>query len=155
MIRMLVMDVDGTLTDGSLYISKDGECMKAFNTQDGYGIRNILPEKHIISAVITGRESDINVRRFEELQIDEVFQNQKDKTQALKVLVDKYGISYEEVAYIGDDINDLECMKLCGLSACPADSVDKVKEYAGYICKRGGGAGAVREFIDYLEDTYE
>ena len=154
-IKLLVMDVDGTMTDGKIYISDNGEAMKAFNSKDGYGLSVILPPTGIKTAIITGRTSDIVKWRANELGISEIYQGIKDKPAALEDLLKKLGLTYENVAYIGDDLNDLECMKLSAVSACPADSVEEVKEVADLVCKSNGGNGAVREFINLLSFSRE
>lgn len=151
-IKMLVMDVDGTLTDGRIYIGDEGEMMKAFHVQDGYGIAHILPEKGIIPVIITGRSSKIVERRAAELKITHLHQGVTDKLSKLKAVAAELGVSAAEIAYIGDDLNDLDCIKFCGLTACPADAVPAVCDAVQYVCSRNGGSGAVREFIDRLAD---
>lgn len=151
-IKLLVMDVDGTLTDGCIYTGSNGEMMKAFDVKDGYAIKHILPKLGIIPAIITGRRSDIVACRARELDIEELYQGVADKSRVLQELAAKYRISLEEVAYIGDDLNDLACMKLCGLTACPKDAVEAVRLCANVVCKRNGGHGAVRELIDFLSN---
>lgn len=146
--KMLVMDVDGTLTDGHIYISPHGEAMKAFHVQDGYAIAHILPKHGIIPVIITGRTSEIVSQRASELKITELHQGVSDKLAVLKRIAEKYKISPGEIAYIGDDVNDLSCMAYCGISACPADAVDDVLHQVTYVCKRNGGSGTVREFVD-------
>ncbi len=152
-IRILVMDVDGTLTDGGIYIGSDGEMLKAFNVKDGLGISK-LRNRNIIPAIITGRESEILKRRSEELKIEELYQGEENKICKLNELVERYKCSLSEVAYIGDDENDLQCMKVCGLSGCPADAVESVKIKVDFVSTRDGGQGAVREFIEYILENY-
>lgn len=152
-IKILVMDVDGTLTDGKIYIGSDGEMLKAFNVKDGLGISK-LRTNNIIPAIITGRESEILKRRSEELKIEELYQGEENKIGKLKELVERYKCSLSEVAYIGDDENDLQCMKVCGLSGCPADAVESVKEAVDVVCNKDGGQGAVREFIEYILENH-
>ncbi len=149
-VRALVMDVDGTLTDGGIYIGGSGEAVKRFHVRDGYAIRHMLPACRIIPVIITGRESEIVRIRCAELGIVHLVQGSRDKKADLMRILQKEGISLEETAYIGDDLNDLECMKIAGLSACPADAADKVKEEADYITEHPGGHGAVREFIEWI-----
>lgn len=149
-VKLFVMDVDGTLTDGHIYVGNNGEVMKAFNVKDGYAIVNIMPMYDIIPVIITGKTSEIVKNRAAELKINEVHQNVSDKLPLLKVIAEKYSITAGEVAYIGDDVNDLECMKWCGLSACPADAVQEVIAQVDYVCKAQGGRGAVREFIEWI-----
>lgn len=157
MIKFLILDVDGTLTDGKIYIGNLGEIFKAFDIKDGYGIHNILPELGITPIVITGRESEIVLKRCEELSINYVYQGVTDKLRKLDELLvefseqdeDKY--SYRDCAYIGDDILDLYCMKIIkeagGWTASPADAVEEVKEYVNYVAEANAGNGAVRECI--------
>lgn len=154
-IKILCMDVDGTLTNGKIYVSPSGECMKAFDVKDGYGITHILPEKGIIPAIITGRKSEIVEKRAVELGIEEIYQGVKDKCAVLDKLLHKYSCQYTEAAYIGDDIPDLACMKMCGIKGCPQDAVREVKEICDYVCNRKAGNGAVREFIDWLAQKPE
>lgn len=148
-IKMLVMDVDGTLTDGKIYIGPQGEVMKAFNIKDGYGIVQFIKSGKI-PVIITGRKSEIVQRRAEELGITELYQGVEDKLSQLKKVAEKYGLSAEEIAYIGDDMNDFACMEYCGVTACPADAVKEVKEDVDFVCESLGGCGAVRDFLDYL-----
>lgn len=146
-IKMMVMDVDGTLTDGCIYIGDAGEMMKAFHVQDGYGIAQILPKHGIIPVIITGRSSEIVKRRALELNITHLHQGVADKLAKLKEIAESLGAEPAEIAYIGDDLNDLACIHFCGYTACPADAVPEVLEAVDYVCKRSGGRGAVREFI--------
>lgn len=150
MIKYLVMDVDGTLTDGKIYIGNDGELMKAFNIKDGSGIHDIAVPAGIIPVVITGRISTILKERCKELGIDNLYQGVKDKGELLK----RIAVNLGEVAYIGDDINDLPCMRIVkeagGIIGCPADSVNGVITIADFVSSMNGGNGAVREFIEWL-----
>lgn len=149
-IKMLVMDVDGTLTDGHIYMSAEGEAMKAFHVQDGYGIAHLLPQWGITPVIITGRSSKILERRAAELKITHLYQGVGDKLTKLKAVAEQLGIPADQIACIGDDVNDLDCIRYCGVAACPADAVPAVLDAVDYICKRYGGRGAVREFIDSL-----
>lgn len=150
MIKYFIMDVDGTLTDGKIYMSNNGEMMKAFNIKDGCGIHDILIPSGIIPIIITGRSSGIVLNRCKELGITEVYQGIKNKAVKMFEITDDLAT----VAYIGDDINDLSCMEPIkeagGIVGCPADAVEKVKEIADYIASRNGGQGAVRDFIEWL-----
>lgn len=149
-IKLLVMDVDGTLTDGRIYIGAQGEMMKAFDVRDGYAIVNILPQLEIVPVIITGRCSAIVEQRAQELKITELYQGVADKLEKLKEVAVKFGASADEIAYIGDDLNDLNCIQYCGLTACPADAILDVRNAVDYICQYVGGRGAAREFIEYL-----
>lgn len=150
MIKMLVMDVDGTLTDGRIYISGTGEVMKAFDVKDGYAIIN-LKKNGITPVIITGRESEIVKERARELKIDELYQGVSDKLAQLKIVAEKLNINKNEIAYIGDDLNDLDCINYLEYTACPADAIDEVKEKVFYICHHKGGRGAAREFINFVK----
>ncbi|MBQ8619663.1 MAG: HAD-IIIA family hydrolase [Clostridia bacterium] len=149
-IKMLVMDVDGTLTDGHIYTGEHGEAMKVFSCKDGLGIKELLPKLGIIPVIITGRDSVITANRAKELRITELYQGVEDKLPLLKEIAAKYGFEREEIAYIGDDLNDWDCLKYCGLTACPQDAQDAVKEIVSYVAPRDGGKGAVRDFIEYM-----
>lgn len=151
-IKLLVMDVDGTLTDGKIYIGKDGEMMKSFDVKDGYGIAQILPKLDITPVIITGRESKIVSNRACELGITDIYQGVSDKLNKVKTIADTMGITDDEIAYIGDDLNDLDCIEYCGCTACPADAVAEIMQKVDYICCANGGSGAVREFIEYIAD---
>ncbi|MCR5635635.1 MAG: HAD-IIIA family hydrolase [Clostridiales bacterium] len=149
-IKLLIMDVDGTMTDGKIYIGNNGEVMKAFSSKDGYGLNVLLRKAGIKTAIITGRTSEIVANRAKEVGVSELYQGVTDKPSAMADMLCKLNLTAQNVAYIGDDLNDLECMKLCGISACPNDAHKSVKEYADFICEHDGGHGAVRDFIDYL-----
>lgn len=149
-IKLLVMDVDGTLTDGHIYIGADGEAFKAFDVKDGYGIAHFLPEHNITPVIITGRKSKIVEFRAKELKINELHQGISDKLSKLKEVCDKYNCNLDEVAYIGDDLNDLDCIKVVGFSACPNDAIEDVKKHVNYICDKKSGYGAVRDFIEKI-----
>lgn len=152
-IKMFVMDVDGTLTDGKIYMGNSGELFKAFDIKDGYGVHEILPAYNVISVILTGRKSDIVFNRARELEIDEVIQNSKNKVKSILGLSEKYNIAFDEIAYIGDDMIDYEPMKLCGIKATPADGIGVLKNISDYVCKNSGGNGAVREFIEWLKEN--
>ena len=153
MIKLLIMDVDGTLTDGKINIGENGELFKAFSVKDGHGINRILPQIGIAPVIITSRMSKIVEHRAVELTIRYLFQGVSDKIGALADLLKELSFSFENCAYIGDDVNDLECMEKCAVCACPADAVKEVKAIADYVCLQKGGDGAVREFIEYLRDN--
>lgn len=149
-IKLFVMDVDGTLTDGKINMGPEGELFKSFNIRDGYGINEMLPAHGIVPAIITGRTSTIVENRAKELHVKELYQGRHDKLNTLKELMQKYDCQRENVAYIGDDILDIVCMKECGIIGCPSDACQQVKDIAQYICTNKGGDGAVREFIEYV-----
>lgn len=149
-IKLLVMDVDGTLTDGKINMGPDGELFKSFNIKDGYAINEMLPAHGIVPAIITGRTSRIVENRARELHVTELYQGKHDKLDTLKALMSKYNCSKENVAYIGDDVLDIVCMRECGLVGCPADACRQVKQIAGFVSSLKGGEGAVREFVEYV-----
>lgn len=151
-IKMLVMDVDGTLTDGCIYMGPEGEAMKAFNCQDGYAIAQILPKIGVTPVIITGRKSRITENRAKELKITQLHQGVHDKLPLLREIAREIGASQEEVAYIGDDLNDFDCIRWCGFTGCPADAVKEVRETVDFVCSRNGGRGAVREFVEQIRD---
>ena len=158
-IQFFVMDVDGTLTDGKVYIGPSGEAMKVFDIKDGYGIKLLLPVKGIIPVVITARQSAMVEHRCKELDVIEIHQGVRNKLDCLKTILERYSIdgrqfSFANCAYIGDDLLDLQCMnpisEAGGIVGSPVDAVDSVKEIADFISKKRGGEGAVREFIEFI-----
>lgn len=144
------MDVDGTMTDGKIYMGSKGEILKTFDIKDGYAIHEMLPEHGAQAAIVTGRESSIVENRARELEIKHVLQGVKNKKQAVINLLDKLGLESKQVAFIGDDVMDLEAMRICGFRGCPADATAEIKEICQFISKRNGGTGAIREFIEWL-----
>lgn len=147
MIKLFAMDVDGTLTDGKIHISEEGELFKSFNVKDGLGIKMLL-ENNIIPVIITGRKSKIVLSRAKELGINHVYQDIKEKKQFIINLCNQLNISLDEVAYIGDDLNDLEVLECVKYSYAPSDSATKILNTVKYACSKKGGDGAVREAID-------
>lgn len=164
MIKFLVMDVDGTLTDGKIYMGNDGEVFKAFDVKDGCGIKDILPTANdnegIIPIIITARKSQILVNRCKELNLKELYQGIRNKKEKLDAILEKYSemdhenYNYSHVAYIGDDILDLQCMNHInaagGIVGCPRDAVKDVLKVSSFISEHDGGNGAVREFIEWI-----
>lgn len=157
MIKTLFLDVDGTLTDGFVYMSESGEAFKAFNVKDGFGLSRVVKENHILPIIITGRNSDILTKRCEELGINRIYQNTKDKKHAVAYICEQEGINAAESAYMGDDLNDKEAMLFIaeagGLTGCPADAESEIKALCTFVSSKDGGKGAVREFINYLIQT--
>lgn len=148
-IKMIAMDVDGTLTDGKIYISDDGEIMKAFNPKDGLGMK-LLIKHDIIPVVITGRTSDIVRHRCTELDIHVLFQGVHNKGKKLKELMKVYKLDADEVAYIGDDLNDLGAMKVAGVTFAPADCAEQLLPYVDVHLTKKAGDAPVREAIDMI-----
>lgn len=151
-IKMFVMDVDGTLTDGKIYIGDDGECMKAFNPKDGLGIK-LLIQCDIMPVIITGRTSNIVRNRCQELGINILFQGISNKVAKLKDLMKVYNLSADEVAYIGDDVNDLSAMKIAGISFAPADCAKQIIPHVNVLLTKKAGEAPVREAIDMILDS--
>jgi 3-deoxy-D-manno-octulosonate 8-phosphate phosphatase (KDO 8-P phosphatase) len=148
-IKMIIMDVDGTLTDGKIYMGSQGEFIKAFNVKDGLRIKQ-LPKFGITPVIITGRKSTILEVRLQELGITESYQGVSNKVSVFETLLTKSGLAYENIAYIGDDENDYCIMKLCGLKGCPADATYPIRAIADFVSKNNGGDGAVRDFLDFI-----
>ena len=153
-IKALIMDVDGTLTDGGIYLDVNGNELKRFNVKDGYGIKNILRDRDIIPIILTGRESEVVKRRCQELGVEYIIQGSKNKVRDMKEILTRLDIPIGAVMYIGDDLNDMECMKLTGLCACPKDATREIKNICNYIAEKDGGYGAVREIIDWLDTNW-
>ena len=162
-IRLLIMDVDGTLTDGKVYMSPTGESMKAFHIKNSYGIKDVLPKLNILPAIITGRESRILTERCKELNISYCYQGVCDKEQVMSELLQRVSVedgseyTLANVAYCGDDCNDLPSMLAIknagGKVGCPQDAAREVLAIANFIAVKNGGDGAVREFIEWLRDA--
>ena len=148
-IKLIGTDIDGVWTDSKMYVTPEGEWMKAFSTYDGMATA-MLKEKGIIVAILTGENSDIVIARAEKLQIDEVYVDEHEKLKRLTYLIKKYDITMDEVAYIGDDINDLEVLKVVGFSALAGNSPIHDQFTPDYVTTRHGGNGAFREFADII-----
>ena len=152
MIKYLVMDVDGSLTDGKIYMGNDGESHKAFSVKDGYVFNYILKPNNIEPIIITARNSKIVENRCKELGITKIYQGKLDKLETLKEIVGEENLG--QCAYFGDDILDLKCMRPIGEQGgyvgCPVDSVKEVKMVADYITDNKAGEGALREFVEWL-----
>ena len=148
-IRLLICDVDGVLTDGSLFFGDDGQEYKAFNSLDGHGIK-MLQEIGIEIAIITGRTSNVVLHRMKNLSVSIIYQGQSNKLIGYQQLLDDLNIQPEEIAYMGDDVIDLPVMTRIGLSVAVANAVELVKQHADMTTIKSGGHGAVREFCDFL-----
>ena len=149
----MVIDVDGTMTDGGIYYDNNGNEYKRFNTKDAAGFF-AARAAGIKTIVITGRESFATERRMKELQVDYVFQNVKNKAAFLKCFLSEHNIQKNEIGFIGDDLNDYDAMRLVSFVACPADSCREVRAISGYISEKKGGCGAVRDCIEHLLEEY-
>jgi len=148
-IEMLILDVDGVLTDGTLIIHADGSESKCFNVLDGHGIKMWQRAGHKV-AILSARASEPTRRRAEQLQIEYVFEDSHNKLPTLEKFLEQIGLSPDAVAYVGDDLTDLPVIRYVGFAAAVANAVDEVKKYADYVTTRTGGAGAVREVIEYI-----
>lgn len=148
-IKMFLTDCDGCLTDGGMYYSENGDELKKFNTKDGMGLSNIR-NKGVVTGIITGENTKIVERRAEKLHINELHQGVTDKLSVVRELAKKYHVSLEEVAYVGDDVNDIPVMEQVGFPCTVNDANSKVKELATYISSYNGGDGAIRDIIEHL-----
>ena len=148
-VRLAIFDVDGVMTDGTLYIGPQGEAFKAFNILDGHGVK-MLQSAGIATAIISGRASEAVQRRAAELAIAHVVQGAADKLAAFHALLAKLGLEPSACAFVGDDLPDLPVMKSCGLAVAVANAVDAVKSCAHYVTRVPGGRGAVREFCELV-----
>lgn len=148
-IELLVMDVDGTLTDGSMYYNEKGEELKRFFVRDGMGIV-LLRKAGIKTAIITSESSKISVTRAEKLKIDYVLTGSNNKSQALENLAKEMGLEIDQIAFIGDDVNDLHAINVAGFSACPSDASAIIKENVDHISEKEGGRGAVRDIAEMI-----
>ena len=151
-IKYIVIDVDGTLTSGGIYYDDHGNEMKKFNTRDGAGFF-AAHEAGLKMIVLTGRSSPLVARRMQEMKVDIVEQGVHNKEQWLRVFMQENSLSLPEVAFIGDELNDMAAMRLVGYVACPQDACPEVKSVAHYICPHKGGEGAFRDFIHFLLES--
>ena len=149
MIKLVLLDVDGTLTDGGIYRGNNGEELKRFNVKDGYVIVN-AQKLGVEFGIITGRKSELVEIRAKELKIKYLYQEISEKTVILEEIMKKTGLRKEEIAYMGDDLNDVLIMKQVGLSGAPKDAVNEVIQIADFISEKNGGSGAVREFVEHI-----
>lgn len=148
-IKYLVIDVDGTMTDAGIYYDENGNELKKFCTKDAAGFF-AAREAGIQTMVLTGRECAATSRRMKEMKVDYLVQGCKDKVKYLAGFMEEKRIGKEEIGYLGDDINDLSAMNLCGFAGCPADSCREVMERADYVSTVKGGHGAVRDIIEHM-----
>jgi 3-deoxy-D-manno-octulosonate 8-phosphate phosphatase (KDO 8-P phosphatase) len=148
-IRLLLLDVDGVLTDGGIYYSGQGVEMKRFNAHDGYGV--VRAREHGLKlGIISGRNTPIVDIRAREMQITDVVQNANDKVEVMEALRHKHGLQPDEVAFMGDDLFDLPLLSKVGFSAAPSNALREVRESVDYVATLSGGGGAVREVIDLI-----
>ncbi len=154
-IKLFAMDVDGTLTNGCIFMGNDGEMFKSFSVKDGLGIK-LLNDYGITPAIITGRTSKIVENRCREIGLNELHQGVKNKAAKLHELMEKYHVTADQTAYIGDDMNDLSAVRTAGISFAPSDCAESLKPFIDIILTKPGGEAAVREAIDLiLKERYD
>ncbi len=149
LVRLLILDVDGVLTDGGLQFDNRGEEYKTFNSLDGHGIRMLL-DSGIEVAIITGRKSKIVSHRMGDLGVKHLYQGCRDKLTAFEDLLQKTGLEPGQVAYVGDDLQDLRIMRCVGLAVAVQNAHGFVKQHCDWVTTRSGGSGAVREVTDFI-----
>lgn len=148
-IKLLSFDVDGVMTDGSITYDENGVEYKTFNAKDGHGLAK-MSKNGFITAIITGRRNGTVDRRASDLRVTEVFQGVKNKLPILEAIMEKYGLDFSQVAYMGDDEPDICILEKVAIAACPADAVDNVQKVCNFKAVRAGGRGAVRELCDFV-----
>ena len=151
-IKMLVFDVDGVMTDGSITYDENGVEYKTFNAKDGHGVVR-MNKSGFITAIITARNNGTVAHRAKNLNFTELYQGAKYKLPALEELMKKYNLNFENISYMGDDLPDICILEKVGLASCPADAVSEVKEICNFQSQYGGGKGAVRELCDFILDA--
>lgn len=149
-IKLLLTDCDGVLTDAGVYYGENGEILKKFNIRDGMGVERLRKLAKIESGIITGEMSPSVAKRAEKLKITELHLGIKDKILTLEQILSRLEIAPENIAYIGDDVNDIEIMQRVGLTACPSNAFILTKNIAHYICEAKGGEGCFREFAELI-----
>lgn len=148
-IKLILTDVDGVLTDGGMYFSENGELLKKFNTRDGMGVELLL-EKNVKTILITRENSKITKQRGKKIHAAVTYVGIKNKEEHFEKICKKFGLKKNEIAYIGDDVNDIAIMNLVGLSASPHDAMPEIKSVVDYACNLSGGHGAFREFANLI-----
>ena len=151
-IRLFATDVDGVLTDAGMYYSESGDEWKKFNTRDGMGIK-LLQKAGLITAFVTQERTKLVARRAEKLTIPELHQGVMDKLAVIREMAERHGLTLQQVAFMGDDVNDLEALGAVGFSSSPADGLPHILAAVDYVCQKKGGEGAVREVIEMILDA--
>jgi len=146
-IKMFLTDCDGCLTDAGMYYSENGDELKKFNTRDGMAF-SMLRKRGIITGIVTSETRELNRRRADKMKLDILEQGCTDKLSVVKGLCERYGISLDNVAYVGDDVNDAEVLKAVGFGCCPQNASKSIKGFAKYVCNAKGGEGVIREIVD-------
>jgi len=148
-IKVVLTDVDCVLTDGGMYYTENGDVMKKFHTRDGMGVT--LLRKNLISTVIVTKEKTKFVKMWaKKMKVEKLFDGIKRKEDMINIICNQFKVKTDELAYIGDDVNDVELLKLVGLSATPSDGIETVRKLCDYVCNAKGGNGAFREFVDLI-----
>lgn len=148
-VRIAAFDVDGVLTDGALYYTDAGEEFKAFNVQDGHGIK-MLQESGVTIAIITSRRSQLVANRARNLGIEHLYQGVENKLETMNMLLQRLGLDLADASYMGDDVIDLPVLRRCGFAASVPEAPALVRQHAHYVTRAGGGRGAVREFAEFV-----
>lgn len=151
-IKLLAFDVDGVMTDGSITYDENGIEYKTFNAKDGHGLAK-MSKNGYITAIITGRNNGTVDKRATDLKVTEVYQGVRNKLPILEGIMQKYGLEFSQVAYMGDDEPDIAILEKVAIAACPADAVDKVRNVCNFVASRDGGRGAVRELCDLVYEN--
>ena len=147
-IKLLILDVDGTMTNGQINVSAQGELFKSFNAKDGHGIRSAMQEGVEVAIISTSNSRDIIEARMQMLGISRWYAGPHDKLEVLQSWMQELSIDKESIAFIGDDLNDKTIMEYIGMAACPQDAVEEIKLLVDVVLSKKGGEGCVREFID-------
>ena len=153
-ISIVLTDVDCVLTDGGMYYTENGDIMKKFHTRDGMGV-SLLRKKKIATIIITKEKTKFVKKWAKNMNVEKLYDGIQKKEDLVIKICNKYNVTLQELAYIGDDVNDLELLKKVGLSATPADGITDAKKICNYICKSKGGEGAFRELADLILETKE
>ncbi len=148
-VKVVLTDVDGVLTDSGMYYGEQGDELKKFNTRDGKGLQ-LLREAGLKVGIVTAEDTRIVERRAAKLGVHYLYQGAKQKLPPFEAILADAGVSWDEVAYIGDDLGDVDVLSRVGLAACPADAVDEARQVAHYVCEKAGGAGCLREFAERI-----
>lgn len=154
MIELIVLDVDGTLTDGKITYTNSGDEIKSFDVKDGLAISTWTKQFNKKAAIITGRTSTIVEKRVQDLNIVYLFQGVHNKEEVLEKILQQENLSWNQVAAIGDDLNDYKMLKKVGLSFAPANASSYIKDMVNVVCTKNGGEGAVREMMEYIFKEY-
>lgn len=149
-VKLVITDVDGVLTDGGVYYSENGEQLKRFSIRDGMGVERLRDIAGVETGIMTGELSGSVRKRAEKLGITELHLGVKRKAEALERLLTEKGLTPEQIAFIGDDVNDVGALRMAGFSACPADAMPDIAAIADYVCRQDGGRGAFREFAELI-----